>query len=118
MKKTLALIVIALLLCQPAFARLYAPRGAAAAGGAKAAPKATAAAKGIGLETAVDKKYDMNKNGVLEANEVKMVLRERYETIKNERMPKVGSAAERQYDANRNGVLEPNEIASIATAMR
>jgi len=65
------------------------------------------------VNTALEKKYDKNKDGWLEPEEVKELLRDRYILIKTEGKAKVDSAIEAEYDENEDGIIDPKEAKNI-----
>ncbi|MDD5439902.1 MAG: hypothetical protein PHS37_06930 [Candidatus Omnitrophica bacterium] len=73
-------IVIVLLACEPAFARLYAPKNKGQAQASSlmskpqtaqtATPEATVKTPGRAVRYEYEKKYDLNKDGYLDAAEI------------------------------------------------
>jgi len=63
--------------------------------------------------TPLEVKYDKNHNGWLGPQEVKDLLKDRYELIKTQRQVKVESSVEEAYDINKDGVLDAEEAKAI-----
>ena len=69
------------------------------------------------VNTALEKKYDINSNGLLEGNEAQELLKDRLRIISTNGKAKVDSIIEREYDANNDGVIDKEEAETIKDAL-
>ena len=69
------------------------------------------------VDTALEKKYDINSNGLLEGDEAQELLKDRLRIISTEGRAKVDSVIEREYDANNDGVIDKEEAETIKDAL-
>lgn len=58
-------------------------------------------------------KYDINSNGWLEPEEVRVMLRDRYMLIKKNGMAKVNTEIEQEYDTNGDGIIDSTEAEAL-----
>ncbi|MCM8781261.1 MAG: hypothetical protein NC908_05000 [Candidatus Omnitrophica bacterium] len=65
------------------------------------------------VNTRLESKYDANKDGWLEPDEVKEMLRDRSTIVKTKGKAKVDSVIEQEYDANEDGVIDANEAETM-----
>ena len=65
------------------------------------------------VNTALEKKYDANQDGWLEASEVKNMLRDRYALIQTNGKVKVDTPIEAEYDADGDGILDLKEVEDL-----
>jgi len=65
------------------------------------------------VNTALEKKYDVNGDGWLEPAEVKELLKDRYTLIKTKGKAKVDTAIEEDYDKNEDGVIDAQEAEAM-----
>ena len=65
------------------------------------------------VNTALEKKYDANSDGWLEAAEVKEMLKDRYTLIKIKGKAKVDTAIEEDYDTNEDGTIDTQEAEAM-----
>ncbi len=69
------------------------------------------------VDTALEKKYDINSNGLLEGDEAQQLLRDRLRIINTNGRAKVDSVIEREYDANLDGIIDKAEAETIKDAL-
>jgi len=60
-----------------------------------------------------ERRHDDNRDGYLQPNESKALLKDRYDAIRGRSSASIGSSVEDQYDFNNNNRLDKNEIAAI-----
>ncbi|MFC1621274.1 hypothetical protein ACFL2G_03110 [Candidatus Omnitrophota bacterium] len=66
------------------------------------------------VNTAMERKYDINSNGFLEPEEVKAMLKDKHLLVKTNGKAKVDSEIEQGYDTNNNGMIDKNEAKDMA----
>ncbi|MFA6385055.1 MAG: hypothetical protein WCY10_06810 [Candidatus Omnitrophota bacterium] len=69
------------------------------------------------VNTAVEKRYDANNDGVINPAEAKEMLKDKYTLISTEGKAKVDSPLEAQYDTNQDGVIDSSEAAALLAAL-
>lgn len=69
------------------------------------------------VNTALEKKYDANNNGLLEGSEAQALLKDRLRIISTNGKAKVDSIVEREYDANNDGIIDKEEAETIKDAL-
>ncbi len=69
------------------------------------------------VDTALEKKYDSNSNGLLEGDEAQALLKDRLRIINTDGRAKVDSVIEREYDANNDGIIDRAEAETIKDAL-
>jgi len=124
-KKIIILFVCMLVLCQSAFAGLYSPRKIktrnlkkkTVAQATKTAVKAVDTGASYPVKNWTERRYDKNRDGYLQPEEAKALLKDRYKAVRNTRRPKVNTVVEAQFDYNDNGFLEKNEITAMSKSI-
>jgi hypothetical protein len=66
----------------------------------------------------VERKYDVNRDGILNATETKDLLTDKYAHILAQGWVKVDFALESAYDTNRDGVIDSSEAVALKSALK
>ncbi len=69
------------------------------------------------VDTALERKYDANGNGLLEGDEAQALLKDRLIIINTHGKAKVDSVVEHEYDANLDGVIDREEALTMKDAL-
>lgn len=70
------------------------------------------------VNTSVERGYDFNADGWLEAVEIKRMLKDKQTLIETSGKARVDSPIEAEYDANKDGVIDSVEAVALRAAVK
>lgn len=69
------------------------------------------------VNTAAEKRWDLDQNGVIEGDEARQMMQSRLVIIKTDGKAKVNTDIERAFDANQDGVIDSQEAGGLKEAL-